>query len=56
MSTKLAFSIVPTIEICPNCKSEMTVTQVTPIFLADGFEHVIYRCKGCQLDVKHTFK
>src|SRR6516165_9437355 len=39
MSTKLAFSIVPTIEICPNCKSEMTVTQVTPIFLADGFEH-----------------
>jgi len=56
MSTKLAFSIVPAIEICPNCKSEMTVMQVTPIFLADGFEDVIYRCKACQFDVKHTFK
>jgi transposase-like protein len=54
MST--ACSVVPTIEICPNCKSEMTVTQVTPTFLADGFEDVIYRCKGCHSDVKRTFK
>jgi len=29
---------VPTMEICPNCKSEMTITEITPIFLADGFE------------------
>jgi len=56
MTTKLACSVVPTIEICPNCKSEMTVTQVTPVFLADGFEAVIYRCKGCHSDVKRTFK
>ena len=35
MST--ACSVVRTIQICPNCKSEMTVTQVTPTFLADGF-------------------
>jgi hypothetical protein len=46
MSAELTCSVVPTIEICPNCKSEMTVTQVTPILLADGFENVIYRCKG----------
>jgi hypothetical protein len=24
MGTKLACSVVPTVEICPNCKSEMT--------------------------------
>jgi transposase-like protein len=56
MSTKLACSVVPTIEICPNCKSEMIVAQVTPTFLADGFEDVIYRCKECHSDVKRTFK
>jgi len=56
MSAKLACSVVPTIEICPNCKNEMTVIQVTPMFLADGFEDVTYRCKGCHTDVKHTFK
>ena len=56
MSTKLAFSVVPTIEICPNCKSEMTVKQITPIFLADGLEDVIYRCKACHSDMKRTFK
>ena len=56
MSTKLACPVVPAIEICPNCKSEMIVAQVTPTFLADGFEDVIYRCKGCQSDVKRMFK
>ena len=56
MSTKLACSVVPTIEICPNCKNEMIVMQVTPILFADGFEDVIYRCKGCHSDVKRTFK
>ena len=56
MSAELTCSVVPTIEICPNCKSEMTVTQVTPILLADGFENVIYRCKGCHSDVERTFK
>ena len=56
MSTKLACPVVPAIEICPNCKSEMIVAQVTPTFLADGFEDVIYRCKGCHSDVKRMFK
>ena len=44
MSIKLACFVVPTMEICPNCKSEMTITEVMPIFLADGFEDVTYRC------------
>jgi hypothetical protein len=44
------------VEVCPNCKSEMTITQATPMLLADGFEDVIYRCKECHSDVKHTFK
>ena len=56
MSTKLACPVVPAIEICPNCKSEMIVAQVTPTFLANGFEDVIYRCKGCHSDVKRMFK
>lgn len=49
MSTKLTRFVVPTMEICPNCKSEMTVTEVTPILFADGLEDVTYRCKGCRL-------
>ncbi len=56
MSTKLACPVVPAIEICPNCKSEMIVAQVMPTFLADGFVDVIYRCKGCHSDVKRMFK
>jgi hypothetical protein len=56
MSTKLACSVVPTVEICPNCKSEMTITEVTPILLADGFEDVTYRCKACRSEMKRTFK
>ena len=56
MSTKPAYSLVPTVEICPNCRSEMTITEVTPIFLADGFEDVTHRCKGCRSDMKRTFK
>jgi hypothetical protein len=56
MRTDLACSVVPTREICPNCKSEMTITEVTPIFLADGFEDVTYTCKACRFEVKRTFK
>jgi hypothetical protein len=61
MSTKLACSVVPTsvvptVDICPNCKSEMTIREVTPILLADGFEDVTYRCKSCRSEMKRTFK
>ena len=56
MTVNLAHSVVPTTEICPNCKSEMTIREVTPIFLADGFEDVIYRCKSCRSEMKRTFK
>ena len=56
MSIKLTRSVVPTTEICPNCKSEMTVTEVTPILFADALEDVTYRCKGCRSEMKRTFK
>jgi len=56
MSTKLACSVVPTMEICPNCKGEMTITQVTPTLLVDDLEDVIYRCRACHSDMKRTFK
>ena len=38
MTVNVAHSVVPTTEICPNCKSEMAITQVTPILLVNGFE------------------
>jgi hypothetical protein len=56
MTVDLAYSVVPTAEICPNCKSEMAITQVTPILLVDGFEGVTYRCKACRSEVKRTFR
>jgi hypothetical protein len=34
----------------------MSITQVTPILLFDGFEGATYRCKGCRSEVKRTFK
>jgi transposase-like protein len=56
MSTKLAHSIVPTMETCPNCKGEMTVTEVAPILFTENLEDVTYRCKGCGSELKRTFK
>jgi hypothetical protein len=56
MRTKLACSIVPTMEICPNCTGKMTIAEVTPILFADGLENVTYRCKACRLEIKRTFK
>lgn len=43
-------------EICPNCKSEMTITEVTPILFAEGLEYVTYKCKDCRSETKRTFK
>jgi hypothetical protein len=56
MSANLACPVVPSMEICPDCKIEMSITQVTPILLVDGFEAVTYRCKGCRSEMKRTFK
>ena len=52
MNTKLARS-VPTVEICPNCKR---IAEVTPVLFADGLQDVTYKCKGCRLEMKRTFK
>jgi hypothetical protein len=56
MGTKLAHSIVPIMETCPNCKGRMTVTEVTPILFTDDLEDVTYKCIGCRSEVKRTFK
>jgi hypothetical protein len=47
MGTKLACSPEPTMEICPNCKGEMTIPEVMPVLFADGVEDVTYRGKRC---------
>ena len=56
MTVNLAYSVVPTTEICPNCKSEMAMVRVTPNFLVNGFEDVTYICKACPSEVQRTFK
>ncbi len=38
----------PTMRPCPNCKSEMTVAMVTPLFFFDGLDEVTYRCTKCR--------
>jgi lysyl-tRNA synthetase class I len=53
MNTKLARSVVPTVEICPDCKR---IAEVTPVLFADGLQDVTYKCKGCRLEMKRTFK
>jgi hypothetical protein len=45
MSTKPISSVMLTMEICPNCKSEMTVTEAAPVLLTDHLETITYRCK-----------
>lgn len=55
MRTKLVSSTVPTMEICPNCKGEMTVTEVIPILFADHLENITYRCKACCSEMRRTF-
>jgi hypothetical protein len=56
MSTKLLSSAVLTVETCPNCKSEMTITEVSPNLFADHLEKVTYRCKGCHSEMKRTYE
>jgi transposase-like protein len=56
MSVKLAHSVVPIMEICPNCKGAMTITEIAPILFADELEDVTYRCKACRSEMKRTFK
>ncbi len=49
------FAPVPTTRPCPNCKSEMTATKVTPLFFFDGLDEVTYRCAKCSIEIKRTF-
>ena len=44
----------PTMRPCPNCKSEMTVAMVTPLFFFDGLDEITYSAK-CSIEIKRTF-
>ena len=37
-------------------QKRMTIREVRPILLVDGFEDVTYRCKSCRSEMKRTFK
>ena len=56
MNTNLIPSAVLTIEICPNCKSEMTITEAAPVLLNDQLKTITYQCKACRSELKHTFE
>jgi len=44
------------VEICPNCKAEMRVSEVSPILFANHLEKVTYRCKACHSEMKRTYE
>src|SRR5262249_12896147 len=56
MSTNLLSSIKLTVEICPNCKVEMRVSEVSPVLFANHLEKVTYCCKACHAEMKRTYE
>jgi hypothetical protein len=56
MNTNPISSVVLTMEICPNCKSEMTITEAGPALLNDHLETITYQCKACRSELKRTFE
>ena len=56
MNTNPISSVVLTMEICPNCKSEMTITTAGPVLLNDHLETITYQCKACRSELKRTFE
>ena len=54
MNTKLARSVVPTVEICPNCKR---IAEVTPVLFADGLQDVTFasRLPAIRREISATF-
>ena len=56
MNTKPLSSIVLTLEICPNCKIEMSVIEVAPILLNNHLETITYQCRACRSELKRTLE
>src|SRR5262249_5246729 len=56
MNTNPILSVVLTMEICPNCKSEMTITEAGSVLLNDHLETITYQCKACRSELKRTFE
>jgi hypothetical protein len=56
MNTKPISSVVLKMEICPNCRSKMTVTEAAPVLLNDHLKTITYQCKACRSELKRTFK
>jgi hypothetical protein len=46
----------PIIEVCPDCKGEMTVIEVRPLRFIDGVESITYKCKRCRLEKSWIFQ
>jgi hypothetical protein len=52
MNTNPISSVMLTMEICPNCKGEMTITEAGPVLLSDHLETITYQCKACRSELK----
>jgi hypothetical protein len=46
----------PIIEVCPDCKGQMTVIEIRPLLFIDGVESITYKCKKCRLEESWTFQ
>jgi transposase-like protein len=55
-SLKIHVGVPALTEVCPDCKSEMTVTEVRPLLFVDGIESVTYKCKRCRFEERRMFQ
>ena len=46
----------PIIEVCPDCKGQMTVIEIRPLLFIDGVESITYKCKKCRLEESWIFR
>ena len=55
-SLKIHIGVPSLTEVCPDCKGEMTVTEVRPLLFVDGVESVTYKCKKCRFEERRMFQ
>ena len=41
---------------CPQCKTKMTVKQVSPVLFAADIDEVVFGCDGCGTQIKRAVK
>ena len=61
-SLKVRTGSPATTQVCPQCQGQMTLTQITPIWLTDGLESedglesATYMCGQCRSKLEQTYR